>query len=124
MFNIMVVDDEDVLVDLLREIIEDLDYCTITALNGNEAWNILLSLTELPILIITDRMMPQLNGIEFIRRLKGHPRFRYIPTILMSAAGDDGKASLADVFIQKPFDIDELTDLIDEIINNRRARSA
>src|SRR5688500_15256031 len=118
MYYVIIIDDEDVLLDLLRELVEELGYCSITALNGKEAWDTLQSLTELPVVIITDRMMPYMNGVDFIERVRSRPRFKYIPIILMSAAGAGGKTVTADVFVQKPFDINELANLIEYIVNS------
>ena len=113
---IMVVDDEDVLVEMVASLIEDLGMRTVVATNGQEAMKSLLQMQGAPALILSDVMMPQMNGIELANAVKRDPRLKNVPVILMSAAGRPSGTSVADGFIHKPFDLDLLLDLIERYV--------
>jgi CheY-like chemotaxis protein len=112
----MVVDDEDVLVEMVASLIEDLGMRTVVATNGQEAMQSLLKMQGAPALILSDVMMPQMNGIELANAVKRDPRLKNVPVILMSAAGRPSGTSVADGFIHKPFDLDLLLDLIERYV--------
>lgn len=113
---VMVVDDEDVLVEMVASLIEDLGMRTLIATNGQEALKSLLQMPAAPALILSDVMMPQMNGIELAKAVKREPRLKDVPIILMSAAGRPLGTDAADGFIHKPFDLDLLLDLIERYI--------
>jgi CheY-like chemotaxis protein len=112
MTSVLVIDDEDVLLDLLASLIADLGYKPLTATNGREALAVLESQRELPALIISDVMMPQMNGVVLAQRLREDARYRTVPLILMSAAGRHHPEDLADQFVAKPFDLEALEQLV------------
>lgn len=111
---VMIIDDEDVLLEMVAAVIEDLGHTPLTAANGQEALHILAKQKEPPKLIISDVMMPRMNGIEMVRILKAHDQWRTIPVVLMSAAGPPASDHLAEQFIHKPFDLDAISDLVDQ----------
>jgi CheY-like chemotaxis protein len=119
MTKVMVVDDEDVLVEMVAALIEDLGHQSIVASNGQEALARLSNEPEAPALIISDVMMPRMSGVEFVRALKLDPRFERVPVILMSAAGRSSSDLPADSFIHKPFDMDQLAELILRYVHMR-----
>ncbi len=114
---VMVVDDEDVLVEMIASLIEDMGWRILIATNGQEALTSLKHMQAAPALILSDVMMPQMNGIELATAVKRDPRLKDVPIILMSAAGRPPGANLADGFIHKPFDLDLLLDLIERYIS-------
>src|SRR3982750_461792 len=114
----MIVDDELAVLEMLGNIVEDLGHEPLYAANGEEAWDTLINLFELPALVITDRMMPMMNGAELIHRLRNSHRLRHFPVIRMSAAGDAGTGHLANCFIRKPFDLRVLEDEIRAFLQN------
>ena len=114
---VMVVDDEDVLVEMVASLIEDLGMRTVIATNGKEALRSLLQMQGAPALILSDVMMPQMNGIELANAVKREPRLKNVPIILMSAAGRPVATNVADGFIHKPFDLDLLLDVIERFID-------
>ncbi|GAB3796361.1 hypothetical protein GCM10028819_13840 [Spirosoma humi] len=86
-------------------------YRVRSAANGYDGW--VLAKEELPSIIITDLMMPRLDGYALIERLKADPVTDHIPLVLLSAnAGDShrlkGLALGADDYLTKPFHLDEL----------------
>jgi CheY-like chemotaxis protein len=111
---VMVVDDEDVLVEMVAALIEDLGLSTLVATNGEEALASLVDAPEVPILILSDVMMPRMNGFELAQAVKADPRLCGVPIVLMSAAGRPLGKHTADSFIHKPFDMDKLASLIEQ----------
>ncbi|HEX6289572.1 MAG TPA: response regulator [Herpetosiphonaceae bacterium] len=110
----MVVDDEDVLVEMIAALIEDLGYRAIIATNGREALAALEAEPEPPLLVISDVMMPQMNGVALAQAIKTNPRFQRVPVALMSAAIRPPANCIADHFIHKPFDLDRIERLIEQ----------
>jgi two-component system response regulator (stage 0 sporulation protein F) len=107
--TILVADDEVPIVELLADLLEEAGYRVIPAYNGADALRLIER--EPPSLLITDNMMPRLSGLQLIERLGagGEPPF---PIILMSAVNPERlPASIS--FVPKPFDLDQLLNLID-----------
>lgn len=124
MAKVLVVDDEDVLVEMVAMLVEDLGHQSITAANGREALNVLSDHlnggNSLPALIITDVMMPKMNGVDFTKSIRADAHLKKIPVIMMSAAGCPIDGHMADYFINKPFDLDDLANLIEKVVNSRQ----
>jgi len=119
----MVVDDEDALVGMVASLIEDLGMRTIVATNGKEALTSLHQMQGAPALILSDVMMPQMNGIELANAVKRDPQLKGVPLILMSAAGRPIGTGIADGFIRKPFDLGSLLDIIERYIAGAKQSS-
>jgi len=81
--KILVVDDNTIILKILKHLLEAEDYLVVTAENGIEGLK-MVSL-ERPNLIITDFLMPKMNGVTFIRRLKSQMSTRFIPIIMLTA---------------------------------------
>jgi two-component system response regulator VicR len=106
MTTILIVDDEYLIADILSFALEDEGYLTVTAGSGQRAWNVLDR--EKPQLIITDYMMPGMNGIELAEKVRAHKTLGAVPMILMSGAQGHLGLARPDLFVQvydKPFDI-------------------
>ena len=103
--KILVVDDNLVVLKLLRHLLESEDYLVITAENGLEALN--LASTENPDIIVTDYVMPEMDGVMLIKKLKRQATTRAIP-IMMLTAKDEEESELegldagADDYLTKP----------------------
>jgi CheY-like chemotaxis protein len=123
MAEVLIVDDEVALLELLRDVMEDLDCDVLCALDGHEAMTILSETIEPPALIITDRMMPVINGPRFIELVRNEPRFDQVPIIMMSAAGIESSA-LIDEFITKPFSLEQFRIVIEHYLDSDKARVA
>ncbi len=113
---ILIVDDENVLVEMVASLIEDMGLHPMTAANGEEALRQLLGSPHKPALVISDIMMPRMNGLELANAVKHHPGLKSVPIILMSAAGKPHDVSVADGFIHKPFDLEMLSGLIEQYL--------
>ncbi|MDE7347595.1 MAG: response regulator [Muribaculaceae bacterium] len=106
----LVVDDNPDMTDMLKFELEA-DFDVLTASDGNEALGILENTT--PAIILTDLMMPGMDGIELCRRLKSNPDTVSIPLIILTAKHDlgvkiEGLTLGADDYITKPFNLDVL----------------
>ncbi|MDE6095326.1 MAG: response regulator [Muribaculaceae bacterium] len=107
---VLVVDDNHDMTEMLRFELEN-DFDIITASDGNEALKIVENVT--PSIILTDLMMPGMDGIELCRRLKADKSTVSIPVIILTAKHDlgvklEGLTLGADDYITKPFNIDVL----------------
>jgi DNA-binding response OmpR family regulator len=109
--KILVADDESVSRRLLQSYLQKWGHEVVVAGDGAEAWQ-LFAAGEFPI-VITDWLMPEVDGVELIRRIRGHSERGYVYTILLSAKSKkedlvEGMEAGADDFLTKPFDRDEL----------------
>jgi CheY-like chemotaxis protein len=120
MARILVVDDEQPVVDLLTNMLEDEGHTVIPAYNGRAALELVAR--QSPDLVISDVMMPFVDGIQLCKQLrKAHDR-RSLPVILMSAAlPPDLESCGANAFVGKPFDIDRFENLIARYVPNEPA---
>ncbi|ADV42677.1 hybrid sensor histidine kinase/response regulator transcription factor [Bacteroides helcogenes] len=98
------------------------EYQVLTAMNGVEAMNILEEHTVN--LIISDIMMPEMDGLELCERLKSELDYSHIPIILLTAkttlqAKIEGMKLGADVYIEKPFSVEYLRVCVSNLLSNR-----
>lgn len=114
--RILIVDDEQDALDLMREVFEKKGYTPITALNGLEALNIVKQ--QEPDVILTDIRMPEMDGMELLRVLtKDYP---HIPVIMVTAHGTietavDAMKMGAKDYILKPIRINEILSKVERI---------
>lgn len=108
--TVLVVDDERFMVDLIADVLEDEGFAVIRAYDGLQATRAIHR--RLPDLVITDIMMPQMDGLTLARNLRD--RNDPIPVILMSAAWRE-LSDLDVPFLPKPFDIEEIVTLTQEL---------
>lgn len=106
----LVIDDNPDMTEMLKEGLET-DFDVITTHDGEEALKIVENVR--PSIILTDLMMPGMNGMELCRRLKGDPLTVSIPIIIVTAKHDldvklEGLTIGADDYITKPFNLDVL----------------
>ncbi len=104
--KILIVDDEEDILELVGYNLAREGYKIINALSGEEALR--LSRSEMPNLIILDLMLPGIDGLEVLKRLKKDLKTINIPTILLTAKGEEsdivaGLELGADDYITKPF---------------------
>lgn len=118
---ILVVEDNRDIREYVRSSFEEM-YEVLTAADGKEGWDIAQS--QIPN-IISDIMMPVMDGIELCRHIKEDMRTSHIPVILLTAKDtlqdkEEGYAAGADSFITKPFSARLLNSRINNILENRR----
>jgi two-component system phosphate regulon response regulator PhoB len=109
--RILIVEDEEPLVMLLRYNLQAEGYVVDSAGNGEEAE--LKLAEEVPDLVVLDWMIPNVSGIELCRRLRANPETAQLPIIMLTARGEEtervrGLATGADDYIVKPFSVPEL----------------
>lgn len=112
---ILVVDDEPGIVDFLRFALEDHGYRVHTAHDGAEALAGIHE--ERPDFVVTDLMMPRLDGWELCAAIRGAAETRGVPIIGMSAV--DPRAAPFDVFLRKPFELDDLVEVLEQLATER-----
>lgn len=118
---VLIVDDEEDILEFLERILRT-KYTVFKAENGLKALNILS--TETIQLVISDVMMPEMDGFELCKRIKGNFEHSHIPVILLTAkntiqAKVEGLELGADAYIEKPFSKDHLMAQMASLINNR-----
>jgi CheY-like chemotaxis protein len=120
-YHILIVEDNEELLDVMVQLLSR-RYRVFTAHNGKQALNV-IKREELD-LIISDVMMPVMDGYELTRTIKNDPDYCQLPIVLLTAKvrASDRKEGLefgADEYLTKPFSLDELQLRIDNIIANR-----
>ena len=104
--TILVVDDNQQNLELIMAYLEDLNYNTIPAEDGQKALEILAD-QQLPDLVLLDVMMPKISGFEVCRKIKENPKTKDIPVIMVTALTEFGDIQRAvdsgtDDFLSKP----------------------
>ena len=117
---VLIVDDEAPIAEALALIIEDAGYSTLIAYRGREGFE--LAHTYHPALIITDLMVPQMDGAALISAVRGdyESDHRAPPPIVAMTAGGIRYAQMtgADAVLQKPFTIEEVESLLERFLPN------
>lgn len=122
--HLLLVDDEPGLREAVQAYLEDSGFTVDAAANAQAGWEQLEQ--HLPDLIISDIMMPQVNGYQFLEKLRQDPRFRELPVIFLTARGMtkdriQGYHAGVDAYLPKPFDPDELVAIVENILERRGA---
>lgn len=119
--SILVIDDNQSILTLLKDTLGD-DYNVLTALNGEQGLEVLKQ--TMPDLIVTDIMMPGIDGLELTQQLKQNKHTMHIPLVILSAKRTDeelvdGLESGADAYVTKPFSTQYLQATIARLLENR-----
>ena len=121
--KVLVVDDERILRMLIKRQLEIQGYQVRDVSSGSEALSIIEK--ELPDLIVSDVMMPEMDGLEFCRCLRSSSEGQLVPFIFLSSKGDlddriIGLSMGADDYLIKPFEIRELVAKIEAQLERSR----
>ncbi|WP_273157713.1 two-component regulator propeller domain-containing protein [Bacteroides fluxus] len=119
--TILIIDDNQELLWMLKDILSD-EYTILTAENGEEGLTVLKQ--KSPNLIITDIMMPKIDGITLTKQIKGNKHTAHIPLVILSAKNTtdesiEGIESGADAYIPKPFNTQYLKTIIKQLIKKQ-----
>ena len=122
--RLLVVDDDPVIVELLRINFEIEGFEVLSASDGEEGLR--RARAEQPDLVLSDIMMPRLDGLQLLGRLRADPATAELPVVLLSAKAqhaevEQGMAMGAADYVTKPFDPLELLDRVNAVLGNHRS---
>ena len=120
--RILIVEDEEEILSYLKEELEG-DYRIMTRKNGREAYDTILA--DTPDLVISDIMMPEMDGLSLCRKIKQNTNVNHVPVILLTAKSKpedtmEGMATGADAYMVKPFNTELLKSTIANLLANRK----
>jgi len=122
---VLVVEDDPEINELVGAYVEIAGYSYVRALNGTQA--VEKARQSHPALIVLDIMLPDFDGFEVARRLKGESDTRGIPIVMLTALDREeyrqrGKTAGASAYLTKPFDPDRLLEAIKENASSNGSR--
>ncbi len=117
--KVLIIDDEEHIVELIKYNLESSGYKTYEAYNGIDGLKI--ARKELPDLILLDLMLPGIDGLEVCKRLRADDKLKQVPIIMLTAKSEEidkilGLELGADDYITKPFSIRELNARIKAVL--------
>ncbi len=123
--TILIVEDDFNLLQGFQEILELQDYNVLAASNGAEGLKIMRTSEAAPDLIVSDIMMPAMNGYEFFDAVRSEMRWAAIPFIFLTARSDRadirlGRSLGVDDYLTKPFNAEDLLDILESRLKRRR----
>ena len=123
MAKIMVVDDDEDFTKLYKSTLSAAGY-EVSTVNQSTAAVEMAYLVK-PDIFLIDLMMPELDGFQLCRMLKADPLFKKTPIIIVTALNDEDNKRVAfgagaDRYLGKPFRIDDLKQLLNEILNKAK----
>ncbi len=115
----LVVDDSASMRQLVSFTIKDAGYDVLVAENGKDAVGKLGG--KKVDMVITDLNMPEMDGIEFIRKLRSMPEYKFVPIVMLTTESQEGKKQEgkqagASGWIVKPFQPDQLMDVVKKFV--------
>ena len=123
-FRVLVADDEPGIRIAVRDYLELDGYQVMTARNGHEALEALEKFH--PQILLIDINMPRKDGHAVVRELRQNPRFRHLPVVFLTHLGTTsdrirGYESGCDVYLPKPFELDELAAVVRSLVQRWQA---
>lgn len=124
--QLLLVDDEPGLREAVQAYLEDSGFTVDVASNAREGLD--LARQKLPDLVITDIMMPQVDGYQFLQQLREEPQFKSLPVVFLTARGMtsdriQGYNAGCDAYLSKPFDPDELVAIVNNLLGKTANRT-
>jgi CheY-like chemotaxis protein len=119
--RVMIVEDDVTILTNLAELLRLSGLDVIEARDGQVAFDTLLALDakneRLPRMVVSDLMMPRMDGFEVLAAIRAHASFKHMPFVLLSARSEPSDlqqafALGADDYLVKPFEVDQLIDVI------------
>jgi DNA-binding NarL/FixJ family response regulator len=125
--RILLVDDEPGVRESVQAYLEDSGYAVQVAAGAKDAWEMLQR--DPPELVITDVMMPQVDGYQFLKQMRDDPRFVAMPVVFLTARGMksdriSGYQAGCDAYLPKPFDPEELIAIVKNILKRRESTNS
>lgn len=117
--KVLIIDDEEHIVELIRYNLETAGFRTLEAYNGIDG--LLLAKKEIPDIILLDVMLPGIDGLEVCKKIRSDEKLKSIPVIMLTAKSEEidkilGLELGADDYITKPFSVRELTARIKAVL--------
>ncbi|MBE9054844.1 response regulator transcription factor [Sphaerospermopsis sp. LEGE 08334] len=124
--QLLLVDDEPGLREAVKDYLQESGFSVQVASNAREGWELMQQNT--PDLVISDIMMPQVDGYQFLKQLRDDPRFQALPVVFLTAKGMTGDRiqgyqAGVDAYLPKPFDPDELIAIVENLLTRRTAQA-
>jgi two-component system chemotaxis response regulator CheY len=118
--TILIVDDSRSLRSIVNLALTRAGYAVLEAGDGQEALAVLEKTPKVH-LIVSDVNMPNMDGFEFVKAVKAHPRHRFAPVVMLTTEMEDdkkqkGKAAGAKAWIVKPFQPPQLLDAVSKLV--------
>lgn len=125
--RILLVDDEPGLREAVQAYLEDSGFEVETASNATEGWGKLQ--VSMPDVLISDVMMPQVDGYQFLKQVREDARYQALPVVFLTARGMtsdriQGYNAGVDAYLPKPFDPEELVAIVTNLIERKTSRVA
>ncbi len=124
LIKVLLVDDEPGIRESVQAYLEYSDEFKVQlASNAKEAWQLLE--TDLPDIVISDIMMPEVDGYQFLQKLRADVRYQTLPVVFLTARGMtpdriQGYESGCDAYIPKPFNPEELEAIVKNLVKKRQ----
>jgi DNA-binding NarL/FixJ family response regulator len=120
--ELLLVDDEPGLRQAVQAYLEDSGFTVHVASNARDGLELLQKTS--PELVISDIMMPQVDGYQFLKQLREDPRYESLPVVFLTARGMtadriQGYQAGCDAYLSKPFDPDELVAIVQNLLDRR-----
>ena len=122
-YTMLVIEDNRDIATYIGEVLSE-RYAVAYATNGEDGWQKAINLV--PDLIVTDLMMPGIDGLELCRRIRSNDVVNHIPIIIVTAKISDqerieGFEAGADAYLAKPFNVDELRTVVERLLDRQRS---
>ncbi|MGA1264843.1 MAG: response regulator transcription factor [Prochlorothrix sp.] len=120
--RVLLVDDEPGIRESVQAYLQDDGFVVDVASDAQEGWDKLQQVR--PDLVITDVMMPRVDGYQFLQQMRGDDRFKALPVVFLTARGMtsdriQGYQAGCDAYLSKPFDPDELVTIVQNLLTRR-----
>jgi len=125
--RIIYVEDDDLIADVVKELLTDAGYLIGVIEHGTLAYETIAF--KKPDLVILDRSLPGMQGLEILQRLRTTPDTYLIPVLMLTGAGgdekvDEGLGAGADGYLVKPFNPEMLVEKVADILKNSLFRKS
>ncbi|MFZ9885939.1 MAG: response regulator [Myxococcota bacterium] len=122
MATILLAEDDDALRKLATTVLKHAGHVVLPAANGQEALELIEARAELPDAVITDIMMPQVDGWEFVRALRANERTALVPVLFLTQMNSyedhvKGFRAGADDYLTKPYTPRELVSRVERLLH-------
>ncbi len=124
MKKILIVDDEPDILEFLSYNFRKKEFIVCTANNGREGIDV--AVLEMPDIILSDILMPEMDGLQFCKTIRENENFKSTPFIFLTAVTDDYKVlhamtSGANQYASKPIKFEYLLNLVNELLEIKKA---